>query len=143
VQARSEVDAEEIKTFLQNNGILRERMPQHIMGEAKFLIEIDGNANSWGFFAKLLMGCCILKVESPFEQWFYRRLQPWVHYVPVANDLSDLPEKMQWCLKNERACRKIADVGRRFAEALSFDTEMAAAAQTFLSAASAQKNLYQ
>jgi hypothetical protein len=107
------------------------------MGRAKFLIEIDGNANSWGFLPKLLMGCCVLKVDSPYEQWFYKHLQPWIHYVPVANDLSDLPEKVQWCLRNERASHEIASAGRRLAESLSFDTEMSRATQTFLSVAQA------
>lgn len=135
VQARSEADAEEIKLILQDQGLWRERMPQHTMAGAKFLVEIDGNANSWGFFAKLLMGSCILKVDSPFEQWFYGRLQPWIHYVPVAHDLSDLADKVTWCLKHESACRKIADAGRRLAESMTFDSEMTAAARTFLSVA--------
>jgi hypothetical protein len=135
VQARSEVDAEDIKLILQDRGLWRERMPQHVMASAKFLIEIDGNANSWGFFAKLLMGCCILKVDSPFEQWFYKHLRPWVHYVPVAQDLSDLADKVQWCLRHERDCRKIADSGRSLAESLTFDTQIAEAANAFLSVA--------
>jgi hypothetical protein len=135
VQARSDSDAIDIERSLKDQGLWREHMPQHIMGANKFLLEIDGNANSWGFFAKLLMGCCILKVESPFEQWFYQRLQPWVHYVPVAPDLSDLPERVSWCLKHDKACRKIADAARQLAESMTFEAEMTAAANTFVSAA--------
>ncbi len=135
VHTRSDADAEDIKLFLQDHNIIRERMPQHVMGAAKFLVEIDGNANSWGFFAKLLMGCCVLKVDSPFEQWFYAELQPWVHYVPIARDLSDLHDKITWCLTHERKCRKIADEGCRLAESLDFEQEMATAAKTFVSMA--------
>lgn len=134
VQARSDFDTVEIEQALKDQGLWREYMPQHVMGANKFLIEIDGNANSWGLFAKLLMGCCILKVDSPFEQWFYERLEPWVHYVPVARDLSDLPERMRWCLKHDKACHKIADAARKLAEVMTFDAEMATAASTFLSA---------
>jgi hypothetical protein len=135
VHARSKADAEDIKLFLQDQDVWRERMSQTDMGANKFLLEIDGNANSWGFFAKLLMGCCVLKVHSPFEQWFYDRLQPGIHYVPVAHDLSDLPDKVQWCLRNERACHKIADAGRRLAESMTFEAEMASAANAFVSVA--------
>jgi hypothetical protein len=135
VQARSDADAQDIKLYLQDLGMWRDRIPQHAMGRAKFLVEIDGNANSWGLYTKLLLGSCLLKVDSPFEQWFYDRLQPWVHYVPVAQDLSDLAEMMQWCLAHESACRAMAEAGRRLARSLSFDQEMAGAARAFASSA--------
>jgi hypothetical protein len=135
VQTRTEADAHDIRLALQEQRLWREPMPQHVMGAAKFLIEIDGNANSWGFFAKLLMGCCVLKVDSPYEEWFYARLRPWIHYVPVAHDLLDLPNKVKWCLQNEETCRTIAETGRRFAESLGFEVEMAAAADAFIAVA--------
>jgi hypothetical protein len=130
VHARSEVDAKEIEVHLKAIGMWKDHMPQHIMGRSKFLLEIDGSANSWGFLAKLIMGCCVLKVDSPFEQWFYQDLKPWIHYIPIARDLSNLPETMEWCLLNEPACREIASAGQAFAEARTFDREMKAAAAT-------------
>jgi hypothetical protein len=135
VQTRTEADVDDIKLVLREHGLWRDPIPQHIMGGAKFLVEIDGNSNSWGFLAKLLMGCCVLKVDSPYEQWFYDRLQPWVHYVPVANDLSDLSDKVDWCLHNEETCREIAEAGQHFAESLGFNGEMAAAANAFVAVA--------
>ena len=41
------------------------------------------------FFTRLLMGCCVIKVASPFgyRQWYYGDLVPWRHYVPVAADM--------------------------------------------------------
>jgi hypothetical protein len=81
------------------------------------------------------MGCCVLKVDSPYEEWFYARLRPWIHYVPVAHDLLDLPNKVKWCLQNEETCRTIAETGRRFAESLGFEVEMAAAADAFIAVA--------
>jgi hypothetical protein len=44
---------------------------------------------------QLQSNAAIFKVESAygFQQWYYERLQPWVHYVPVAADLSDLRER--------------------------------------------------
>ncbi len=133
VHARSPSDAKEIENYLKSINIYRGRMPQHIMGRSKFLLEIDGYANSWGFLAKLLMGCCVLKVDSPFEQWFYPDLKPWLHYIPVAQDLSNLFETMEWCLANQAACRDIASAGMAFAEERTFDREMTAAAATLAS----------
>jgi hypothetical protein len=133
VQARSKEDAIEIERYLKSIDLWREYIPQHVMGNSKFLLEIDGYANSWGFLAKLLMGCCVLKVDSPYEQWFYGDLKPWVHYIPIAQDLSNLLETMEWCLLNEPACRDIAREGMAFAEERTFDREMKAAAATMAS----------
>jgi len=62
----------------------------------KYLIDIDGNSNSWpGFFMKLGSGSCVIKVDSPFSfyQWYYKYLTPWKHYVPVRNDLGNCQER--------------------------------------------------
>ncbi len=34
--------------------------------------------------------------ERSFYDWTLNRMQPWVHYVPVARDLSDVQEKIEW-----------------------------------------------
>jgi len=81
----------------------------------RWLIEIDGNVNSWGLLWKLLSGSCVLKVESPRRQWYHRRLQPWVHVVPVDNDLGNLPERLAWCQTHPEACAAIALQARNLA----------------------------
>ena len=49
-----------------------------------WLIDIDGNVNSWGLLWKLLSGCCVLRVESHRQQWFHKHMVPWTHVVPIA-----------------------------------------------------------
>ena len=39
------------------------------------------------------------------------RLQPWVHYIPLNEKLSDLEEKMQWVIDNDEKARVIAHCG--------------------------------
>ena len=39
-------------------------------------------------------------------------LVPWVHYVPLADDLSDVEEKVQWVLENEEEAQEIARSGK-------------------------------
>lgn len=96
----------------------------------KFAIDIDGNCNAFAnLFTRLLMGCCVLKVASGagYRQWYYHDLQPWVHYVPVAPDLSDLRDVIGWCRDHSTDCRSIAARGQAFALARDFAGEMAAA----------------
>ncbi len=99
----------------------------------KFAIDIDGNTNAWSnLFMRLLAGCCIIKVASPFgyRQWYYDALQPWQHFVPVKADLSDLHEKIDWCRTHDRQCAEIAAAGRDFAVRRDFETEMNVAVDT-------------
>ena len=44
------------------------------------------------------------------------RLEPWVHYVPVAPDFSNLTEAVDWCEEavNAGACERIGAAGREF-----------------------------
>ncbi|WP_320675940.1 glycosyl transferase family 90 [Prochlorococcus sp. MIT 1300] len=78
----------------------------------KWQIDIDGNVNSWGLLWKLLSGCCILRVRSKRQQWYHKYIKPWIHYIPIAPDLSDLKEKLEWCKENTFLCYSIANEGR-------------------------------
>ena len=77
----------------------------------KYLIDIDGNSNSWpGLFMKLCSGSCILKVDSAYNyyQWFYKFMKPWIHFVPIKSDLSDLREKLTYLRNNDHIGEEIA-----------------------------------
>ncbi|MEP9390169.1 glycosyl transferase family 90 [Mesorhizobium sp. KR9-304] len=99
----------------------------------KFAIDIDGNTNAWtNLFTRLLAGCCVIKIASPFgyRQWYYDALTPWQHFVPVKADLSDLREKIDWCRTHDAECAEIASAGRDFALRRDFATEMKRAVET-------------
>ena len=75
----------------------------------KYLIDIDGNACAWrSFFLKMYSNSVVLKVESPNIEWCYDRIVPWVHYIPVSNNLSDLEEKIHWAHAHDEQCRAIS-----------------------------------
>lgn len=101
--------------WLNRKGIYRPPVSMIRHADYRFLIDIDGVANAWSFFEKLLLGACILKVDSPFEQWFYEEVVEWQHFVPVKQDLSDLIEKIDWVQQHEAEARAIAEHGQQFA----------------------------
>ena len=79
----------------------------------KMQINIDGFGPAWnGFFMKLTSNCVVLHVESKFKQWYYHALFPWVHYIPVKRDMSDLNEKIQWVLRNDGKANEISKNAR-------------------------------
>ena len=114
----------ELTEFLEDEHLLSTGWPIRDFALHKFTLDIDGHANAWGLLEKLIFGCCVLKVSSPFEQWFYPRLHPWEHYVPVSADLSDLSEAVQWCRDNDAHCEWIAANGARLAATLRLQAEL-------------------
>jgi hypothetical protein len=112
---------EQIK-YLTQEDIFRPAIGMLEHAKYRYLIDIDGVASAWGFFEKLLLGACILKVGSPFEQWYYRELGEWRHFVPVRADLSDLTTQIEWCREHPDRARAIAEAGQRFALEHNFET---------------------
>lgn len=47
--------------------------------------------------------------------WFKNKIKPWVHYVPVNPDLSDLEKNVRWIFENDGEARKIAENALEFA----------------------------
>jgi hypothetical protein len=116
---------------LEQAGIAGQAIDRSEWWHRRFAIDTDGYTNAWsGLFLRLLMGCCVLKVASPtgHRQWYYHRLQPWQHYIPVAADLSDLQQKIDWCQAHEAECEHVARQGRELALSMDFDTEYRQAA---------------
>jgi Glycosyl transferase family 90 len=118
-------EEEAIRHSLQQLGIWSELVPRTSFAQYRFLVDIDGNANSWSLLEKLLLGACVIKVESNgWEQWYYKDLRPWEHYVPVAQDLTDFEDRVTWCLEHEGECQQIAARGQQLANSLEFNVEM-------------------
>lgn len=116
----------EIANAYRAAGILGPTIPQTSWCQRRFAIDIDGNSNAFSnLFTRLLYGCCVIKVASPlgFRQWYYPRLKPWQHYVPVADDLSDLEEIIAWCQGHPRDCQQIAAAGQDLALAMTMESE--------------------
>jgi hypothetical protein len=57
----------------------------------------------------------ILMQETPCIEHFQKLLQPWVHYVPIRNDFSDLLERVEWANDNEETVREIIHTAQEFA----------------------------
>ena len=59
-----------------------------------------------------MSGSTVLSLESPWTAFFTEQFLPWEHFVPVANDCSDLAEKLDWCRDNDTECQAIANRAR-------------------------------
>ncbi len=100
-----------------NGGIeLVTKLSPEEQSDYKYLINVDGHVSAFRLSLELSMGCCILMVESvdKWKMWFSDMLEPYVHYVPIKADLSDLIDQIQWCRKNDDECKKISENAVRF-----------------------------
>ncbi|GAA5873960.1 hypothetical protein JCM8547_001588 [Rhodosporidiobolus lusitaniae] len=59
----------------------------------KYVMDVDGNGWSGRFHRLMSMKACVLK-STLFPEWYGDRIQPWVHYVPVKVDYSDIYDIM-------------------------------------------------
>ena len=99
------------RAYFKSDSVPKENIhaPHHIerdnMINYKYILDIDGNASTWDATAwKLNSGSVIFKADSNWEQWFYKEYKPWVHYVPIADDFSDIQERYKWCEENPEKC---------------------------------------
>ncbi|KAK3252732.1 hypothetical protein CYMTET_37980 [Cymbomonas tetramitiformis] len=69
----------------------------------RVLVDIDGEANSPGAWWKLLSNSLVVKVDSPFEEWWHAPLQPGVHYLAAQRNLSNFAEVLERALDPTQA----------------------------------------
>jgi len=74
----------------------------------KYLIDIDGNSCSYSRMAWILYSNSVLfKHQSSNIQWYYDRLKPYVHYIPIAEDFSNLAQQFAWAEANQDKVQQI------------------------------------
>ncbi|WP_417250559.1 glycosyl transferase family 90 [Celeribacter sp.] len=118
--------------LLDAAGLLGERRELALWAGDKYALDVDGFTNAWcNLFERLLLGCCVLKVDSQygFRQWYYDRLVPFETHVPIRADLSDFAEKLDWVRSHPMEARRIAKQGQALALSLTFESETKFAAQ--------------
>jgi hypothetical protein len=80
----------------------------------KYILHIEGHVAAFRLSNELAMGSVILIVQSRWKVWYSDKLVPFVHYIPVNEDLSDLLERVAWCKENDEKCRQIVGNARAF-----------------------------
>lgn len=111
VQLKSE-DEDEIRSL----GLIKNKMRMEEQILYKMILNVDGNSLADRFPHQLVSNSVILKQDSVHMEYWYEELIPGVHYVPIANDLSDLIPTIESFLSGNqpRELKKIMDAGTEF-----------------------------
>ena len=105
-----------VREILTSRGMVSKTVSRVDHLKYKYLIDVDGNTSTFErFFWLLLSNSLILKQQSSNLQWYYRALQPMVHFLPVKEDFSDLIEQIQWAKTHDREVKKMAEQATQFA----------------------------
>lgn len=97
------------------NHLIKNTLTYEEMIAYKFLISIEGNDKDSGLNWKLASNSLVIMPVPKLESWLMEGLlEPWKHYVPLSDDLSDLDEVLDWCLSNDDECRSIVENAHTF-----------------------------
>jgi hypothetical protein len=100
-----------------NEYILGDHKPLKQQLDYKFLLSIEGNDVASNLKWMLLSNSVVLMPVPKICSWFMEdKLQPFIHYVPVNDDFSDLENKYNWCLNNDSLCENISRNATQYIE---------------------------
>ncbi|XP_059153815.1 protein O-glucosyltransferase 1-like [Physella acuta] len=80
----------------------------------RYLFNFRGVAASFRLKHLFLCNSTVFHVGNDWLEFFYPALKPWVHYVPVSSDLSQVRDLLVFAKNNQDLMQGIAERGRQF-----------------------------
>ena len=91
-----------------NSSLVKDYVSMKDMLKHKYIISVEGNDVASNLKWVLASNSVCIMPKPTVESWLMEsKLIPWVHYVPVKEDFSDLYDRFLYCMKNEDKMRKI------------------------------------
>jgi hypothetical protein len=92
----------------------------------KAILLLEGNDVASGLKWALLSQSVVLMPKPRHTSWCMEELlQPWIHYVPLKDDLSDVETQMQWILHHSDEAWRISQRGTLWMEDMIFHPDAA------------------
>ena len=110
----------------------------------KFLLDIGGGGGtSWlSTFKFLAMPGVLFHHETAMRDSFYDDIKPWVHYVPIMEDMSDLKKQYIWAMNNPDEIKAISKRATQFVKDAIKPSGLKQHAQHFVSVMQKYINSY-
>lgn len=81
----------------------------------KYLLHFDGNAHSTRLAQLLVLNSAVLKMYSPYTEFYYSAIRKYEHYIPFHMTEQDLLPILQRSIGCDSQMRAIMERGRDFA----------------------------
>jgi len=91
-------------------------VPLHEHCKYKYLFNFRGIAASFRFKFLFMCRSLVFHVGEDWIEFFYPAMRPWVHYIPLTVELTEVEEIMEFVKENDGVVRKIAERGAKFVE---------------------------
>jgi hypothetical protein len=100
-----------------NPYLFKNSMTQNEQLKYKYLICIEGNDVGTSLKWQLSSNSVVIMAKPTIEGWLMEgALEPYVHYVPIKDDLTDLDYIVNWCRNNDDKCKEISANARKHME---------------------------
>jgi hypothetical protein len=112
IQCDEDACEEETEQFL-----LDDRQSSSAGWKSKMVFDIDGNGLSGRFYSLLRSNSAVMR-QSLFREWHDSRILPWLHYVPLSMELTELKELLNYFLgPGDEVLAQIARSSKLWADA--------------------------
>jgi hypothetical protein len=102
----------EIRHISPNNGQIHKNDKNYLsfkeLLKYKYLLDIGGNGYSGRLKYLMFSRRPLLIVNRQYVEFYHEELEPYVHFIPVEEDLSDLLEKTKWLITHPIESKNIA-----------------------------------
>jgi hypothetical protein len=99
------------------NKFLKDKLSITEQLKYKYQLSFEGNCYATDLKWKLASNSIVLMCKPKIETWLMEGLlEPYIHYVPIKDDLSDLDKIIQWCKENDEKCKNIVTNANIFME---------------------------
>lgn len=108
-----------VPDWLNVQAVNHKEDPGHLelyeLADYRYHLDAGGvSGTAWGGMRwKLCTGLLVFQIQSWADDWWYDTLVPWVHYIPVRPDVSDLFERYQWTQDHPVQAEAIAAAGQQ------------------------------
>lgn len=102
-------ESSEYQYYIQNFNLFDTKetsIEEHL--KYKYIISMEGNDVATNLKWILASNSLALTPAPKMESWLMEGLlKPWIHYVPLNSELSNLNEILDWCKNNDKKCQEI------------------------------------
>ena len=121
VYARLTSTRNRLPLVLNGVPLVTPKVPIGALLQFKAIIMLEGNDVASGLKWALLSQSVVMMPPPKHTSWALEEfLEPWVHYIPLLDDLSDVEAKMSWVLDHDEYARRIAERGSQWMQDLVF-----------------------
>ena len=93
----------------------KEEMSLDQLLKYKYLLSVEGNDVATNLKWVLASNSLVVMPEPQVSSWFMEdALRPYVHYLPVRDDFSDLEKQIEWAEKHRKKCEKMIVNAHRY-----------------------------